>query len=440
MYEFTRSKEYNARLQRTLPGGTHYNFRAFIKEVPIHFVRGKGSRLWDMDGNEFLDMHCRFGASVLGHNSRRYNDALKEQIDTIQNVTRCDLEEEVGELLVGSFPSIEMVRYGLSGTEIVLNAIRLARAYTGKNRFIRFNNHFHGNSDMVAGGKCKDEAYPIPYHHSGDPRGSEGVASGALESQSFLLRWNDIEQLESVLSSYAHEICAIITEPICINGGGIMPKPGYLEQMRALCDRYGILLIFDEIITGFRMCAGGAQNILKVTPDLTTLGKAIAGGMPFSVLGGKREIMDLYTQKRVMHAGTFNGYALGLAAVKTSIEILSEDGGRCYERMAAYGKKIGDIMKDEAHKVGLPLVIQGPECIPVFQCQRRIAETPEEISYETMVKNDVVHGFLASHGILVTPVSRPYLNISFNEDDVDFFAQRLPEVMHMSKQMLGDLA
>ena len=181
------------------------------------------------------------------------------------------------------------------------------------------------------GGKSKDKAHPVPKDYIGDTKGTAGRATGILQEQSFLIEWNDETALENLLVNHGDEIAAVIMEPVCVNGGSIMPKNGYLHKARELCNQYGIVLIFDEIITGFRMGLGGAQAKFGVIPDLTTLGKAMGGGgVPVAAIAGKKEFMQLLTNKTVIHAGTFNGYPLGTAAILSTIKILERDNGSVY--------------------------------------------------------------------------------------------------------------
>ncbi|HFC12466.1 MAG TPA: aminotransferase class III-fold pyridoxal phosphate-dependent enzyme, partial [Anaerolineae bacterium] len=349
---------YNKRVKALLPGGVHYNFHLPWEETPIHFVKADQSRVWDMNGKEYLDLYARFGALIVGHNNAEYNAILKDTVDRVLSVSHCDMDAEALELIARFVPSAEMVRFGLSGTEIVQNALRLARAFTGKNRFVRFVGHYHGNADNIMGGKAPRQGDPIPSDYIGDLKGTAGRAKGSLESQSYLLPWNDADALEQLLIKKGDQIAAVITEPVCVNGGSIFPAPGYLKRMRELCDQYGVLLIFDEIITGFRMGLGGAQTEYAVTPDLTTLGKAIAGGgVPVSALVGKQEIMQLLVDKKVIHAGTFNGYPLGTAAVKATLELLSRDNCLALTQMNDTMGAIHKILQAEADAVGLPLVI-----------------------------------------------------------------------------------
>lgn len=438
--ENIKMQQYHERVKKLLPGGVHYNFNTPWEETPLHFVNTKGSRVWDMDGNEYLDLYARFGAMILGHENEEYNNALKAVIDRVLSVSHCDLDAETLELIHKYVPSAEMIRFGLSGTEIVQNALRVARAYTGKNKFVRFNNHYHGNADNIMGGKVKDINDPVPSDFAGDSKGTEGRAKYSLESQSYLLEWNDLKAVEELFSGHADEIAVVITEPVCVNGGSVMPAKGFLEGLRALCDQYQVVLIFDEIITGFRMGLGGAQKEFGVVPDLTTLGKAIAGGgVPVSALAGKKEIMQLLATKRVVHAGTFNGYPLGTAAVKATLEILGRNDGAAYQRMNTTMEKLHNSLLKNADKIGFPLIIQGPTACAAFHCCEKPLESPSEYSFEIMSKDILLNAAMQRNGILISSVSRLYSNISLDDADVAWFNERVEKALKETKEICDDI-
>lgn len=436
----SKMKAYNEKVKKRLPGGVHYNFHLPWEETPIHFVKAERSRVWDMDGNEYLDLYARFGAQILGHSNAEYSEALKETIDRVLSVSHCDMDDEALEQIAKFIPSAEMIRFGLSGTEIVQNALRLARAWTGKNRFIRFEGHYHGNADNIMGGKANNPNNPIPLDYIGDLKGTAGRATDSMESQSYILPWNDEQVLEDLLSKRADEVAAIIMEPVCVNGGGMMPDRNYLKKVRELCDTYNIVLIFDEIITGLRMGLGGAQTYFDVLPDLTTLGKAISGGgVPVSALVGKQEIMQLLVEKKVTHAGTFNGYPLGTAAVKSTFEILSRNNGVILKEMNDHAKQIYHIMENEAKRIGLPLVIQGPPGCTSYHCRDTVIEAASDYTFDDMYLDIVLNDNLAKNGILVSSISRIYPNISLNQEDVIWFQERVGNALEATKEIYEEL-
>jgi glutamate-1-semialdehyde 2,1-aminomutase len=436
----SRMKQYNQRVKQYLPGGVHYNFNFPWEETPLHFEKTKGSRVWDLAGREYLDLYARFGAMIVGHGNEEYNQCLKETIDRVLSVSHCDMDAEVLELISRYVPTAEMIRFGVSGTEIVQNAIRLARAYTEKNRFVRFENHYHGNSDNIMGGKATDQKNPVPSDYFGDMKGTAGRAKGALEEQSYIIPWNDGEVLEDLLRRKGDDIAAVIMEPVCVNGGSVMPAPGYLEKARTLCDTYGVLLIFDEIITGFRMGLGGAQKELGVYPDLTTLGKAIAGGgVPVSALVGKRKIMQLLVDKKVIHAGTFNGYPLGTAAVKATLEILGRNGGEAYSNMNHHMGSIHKILVSEAKSAGLPLIVQGPLGCGAYHCCEKPLTTPSQYGFDVMSMDIILNAKLAENGILISSLSRLYPNVSLTEEDVEFFRVHAKQAIKETKEIYDEI-
>ncbi len=436
----TKMQEYHEKVKQFLPGGVHYNFNLPWEESPLHFVKTQDSRVFDMDGNEYLDLYARFGAMILGHGNKVYQDALKAAIDRVLCVSHCDFDYEVLELIHSLVPSAEMIRFGLAGTEIVQNALRVARAYTGKNRFVRFEKHYHGNNDNIMGGKAVNADYPVPRDFAGDTYGTSGRAADCMESQSFLIPWNDEAALEKLLAAHGDEIAAVITEPMCVNGGSVEPKPGYLQKMRALCDQYNVLLIFDEIITGFRVGLGGAQGHYGVTPDLTTFGKAIAGGgVPVSVLAGKKEVMSLLEAKKVIHAGTFNGYPLGLAAVKATLEILSQDNGAVYPKMQEKITAIQNILVQNAAKAGIPLIVQGLPGCAAYHCCEKPLESPSEYSFDILTKDIILNTCMQKHGILVSSMSRLYSNISLTDDDVAWFEKHSVGALQDAAAILEDI-
>ncbi len=431
---------YHERVKKLLPGGVHYNFNLPWEESPLHYVKTEGSRVWDMDGNEYLDLYARFGAMILGHGNKEYLQELNDVMNRVFSVSHCDIDAEVLEAINRHVPSAELIRFALSGTEIVQNALRIARAYTGRNKFVRFNNHYHGNADNIMGGRIKDMDYPIPEDYVGDTKGTAGRADGILKEQSFLIEWNDETVLENLLEKYGSEIAAVIMEPVCVNGGSIMPKPGYLQKVRKLCDKFGIILIFDEIITGFRMGLGGAQAEFGVTPDLTTLAKAMAGGgVPVAAIAGKKEIMQLLTDKRVIHAGTFNGYPLGTAAVLSTIKILERDNGIAYTEMKSQSEKLHTLLTKIAAEEKFPLICQGPVTCGAYHCCSEELTRPSEYSSDIQVKDVILNAALQKNGILVSSISRIYPNISLNDKDIQWFEDRARKAILESKKLIDEL-
>lgn len=436
----TAGRAYHERVKKILPGGVHYNFNMPWAEMPIHFSAGRGSRLFDVDGNEYLDLYARFGAMILGHSNEEYQDALAAAMRDVLCASHTDFDADALELMNAHIPCAEMIRFGTSGSEILQIAVRLARAYTGRNKFLRFENHFHGSYDNIMGGRVPDRSNPVPMDYRGDYKGTAGRASDIMAEQSYMLGWNDIEALETFLAERGDEIACVLTEPVCVNGGSVEPAPGYLERMRELCTRYGIVLIFDEMITGVRMGLGGAQKTLGVTPDLATFGKAVAGGgIPIAALAGRRHIMELLETKRVIHAGTFNGYALGTAGVKATFEILGRDDEAALVAMRRRVEVVHQILLAEAERVGLPMTVQGPPGLASFHCRPTPLETPSQYDFDLMGKDILVTSALQRHGVLISTMSRMYANAQLTDADVDFFAERAPMALTEAKNQIDDI-
>ncbi|TQL76700.1 glutamate-1-semialdehyde 2,1-aminomutase [Stackebrandtia endophytica] len=436
----SENHRYHERVKRILPGGVHYNFNMPWEEVPLHFVGGKGSRLTDMDGNEYLDLYARFGAMILGHGNEEYLATLDDAMRRVLCVSHCDFDADALELMNAHIPSAEMIRFGLSGTEILQTALRLARAHTGRNRFLRFENHYHGNADNIMGGRVTDRRRPVPVDFKGDYKGTAGRATNVMADQSYMVPWNDPDRLETFFREHGETLACVVTEPVCVNGGSIEAAPGYLELLRALCTEYGVVLIFDEMITGVRMGVGGAQKKLGVTPDLTTFGKAIGGGgIPVSALAGKREIMSLLENKKVIHAGTYNGYPLGTAAVTATFTILSRDDEAVLHRMHRRTQRLQSTLVAEADAVGLPLIVQGPPGVSSFHCRDTPLEHPGQYDFELMSKDIIVATALQRHGVLISSVSRIYPNAQLSDEDVEFFEVRARKALAEAKQSIDEI-
>lgn len=431
---------YNARLRKVLPGGVHYNFNIPWNETPLSFKYTHGSRIWDRDDNEYLDLYARFGATIIGHGNKDYISMLADTMNNVMSVSHSNWDVKTLELLNKHIPNAEMIRFGLSGTEMVQNALRLARAHTKRNRFIRFEGHYHGNADNIMGGKVKSITNRTPVDYFGDIKGTLGRATDSMESQSYLLPWNDLELLGSFLENAHEEIACVITEPINVNGGSIMPKQNFLQGLRTLCDKYGIVLIFDEIITGVRLGLGGAQSYFGVTPDLAIFGKSIAGGgLPVSIITGRRDIMKHYEDKRVIHAGTFNGYPLGMAAVYATISILEKDEQAAIENMNLRITELQDYLVSVAKDIELPLVIQGAPGLAAFHCSDQELMSASDYTMDIMTLDIVLNDNLLKQGIMVSSVSRIYPNIAFSSDDIEWAKGRVDAAIIATKDFYNEL-
>jgi len=284
------------------------------------FDRAEGCRVWDLDGKEYLDLCCSHGATLLGHGDARVRAAVERML---ARGSACsyenELHTELAKLLCDTIPCCERVRFTGSGTEATLHCLRLARAFTGRSKLLKFEGNFHGYHDQVMYAICTPADRLGPESSPAVYPGSAGLPAG-LAQNLIVTPYNRPDLLEEAFRTHAHELAAVICEPIYYNAGCVLPTPEFLEVLRRLTAAHGVLLIFDEVLSAFRMAPGGAQEYLGVTPDLCTLGKAVGGGFPLSVFGGRRDIMErLMPTGDCQHSGTYNGHpvavAAGLAAV-----------------------------------------------------------------------------------------------------------------------------
>ncbi|MCX8131689.1 MAG: aminotransferase class III-fold pyridoxal phosphate-dependent enzyme [Clostridia bacterium] len=431
-----QSKIYNKKTEKYLAGGVHYNFRRSWDATKVHFTDGQGTRAWDLDGNEYLDFFCKFGANILGHKNPEYIDAIKGALDRVVATSLAYMEYDLCKKICEIFSSVDKVRFSLSGTEAVQNALRLARGYTGKPKFIRFISHYHGNSDNIMGGKPADNIDYYPVEYNGDPRGTYGRALDIMGKQSYMLPWNDAKILKSFVETHKDELAAIITEPICVNTKSMTPSSEYLTALRDLCTQNNIVLIFDEVITGFRVALGGAQSLFGIKPDLTILGKAVSGGaMPLSVIGGKQEIMDLYSTNKVTHGGTFNGYTLGLVAANTTIDILARNSGEIYKHMECHFSELLAKFKEAALHYGFHIDIHGHPTCSSFSCSR----WEPNANVLPDVLETVISRAMFDHGILLSNRTTFYSNTAICKDDIDLFSSRLNAVFEHSASKLENM-
>lgn len=423
MKSIDKSLELNERLLRITPG-PQSNLRGWTREEKLMFmVKGKGARLWDVDGNEYVDYTAGFGPGILGYANAEYNEALKLQLDTLTYLvmSASPLLVELGEKFVQHVPCAENVRFLLSGTEAVQMAIRLARAYTKRRYFIRFEGHYHGWLDNVLGGIVNDHpnGKPFALETVDDPAGTEGRDPTAFE-QSFKLPWNDIDILEKVLEKYGEEVALIHMEPILCNGCCCHPLPGYLEKVRELCTKYGIVLSFDEVITGFRVGLNSAQGKLGVTPDLSTFGKAIAGGIPLSAIAGKIDIFNLIMEGRVASAGTFNGYPLALAAAVTTIKILERGNGALYKHIDKMQNRLMIGLREISKRHGIPLLVQGPT--GVFVCEfidKEVTYCFRDLKEADTERQKKFRDLMFEEGVMTLKPCRLFVSAAHTEADID---------------------
>ena len=325
--------------KRYIPGGVNSPVRSFkaVGGYPVFIKQGKGSKIYGECGGEFIDYCLSWGVLILGHAHPKITETLKQVIKNGTSFgTATKLETELAKLIVEAVPSVEQVRLTNSGTEAVIGAVRLARAYTKRNKVIKFEGSYHGHADyfLVKAGSGQ-ATLGIP--------DSLGVPKD-FTKHTIVLPFNDIKKLEEAVKRYQKDLAAIIVEPVMANCGVILPKPGFLESLRRIADKYNIVLIFDEVITGFRLSYGGAQGYFNVKPDLTCLGKIIGGGLPVGAFGGKKEIMELLVPLGgVYQAGTLSGNPIAVTAGITTLKLLKKNNP--YEILQKKTEKLCEYIK-----------------------------------------------------------------------------------------------
>jgi glutamate-1-semialdehyde 2,1-aminomutase len=336
------------RAQKSIPGGVNSPVRAFksVGGNPIFIRKAKGAYLYDEDGNRYIEMINSWGPMLLGHAHPLIEDAVREALsDSLSYGAPTRKEVEMAELICQMVPSVEKVRMVNSGTEATMAAIRVARGYTGKEKIIKFEGCYHGHGDsfLIAAGSGV-ATLGIP----GTPGVTQGTANDTLTAP-----YNDLERVESLMIANKGNVAALIIEPVAGNMGLVLPEPGFLEGLRKLCTEFGVVLIFDEVMTGFRLAKGGVQERMGVIPDMTTLGKIIGGGMPVGAYGGKSEIMDFVApQGPVYQAGTLSGNPIAMSAGLSILRHLNENPS-VYAQLEHIGNTIAAGLRDIDHKLGL---------------------------------------------------------------------------------------
>jgi glutamate-1-semialdehyde 2,1-aminomutase len=325
--KFKRSEQLFEEALRYLPGGVDSPVRAFkaVGGTPLFIKRGRGSRVYDEDGNEFIDYVGSWGPLILGHANPRVVRALKKAVQSGTSFgAPTELETTLAKLICEAMPSIEMVRFVSSGTEAAMSAIRLARAFTGRNKVVKFAGCYHGHSDGLL---AKAGSGMATLSISGSP----GVPA-EITSDTLVAPYNNPEKVEQFFKQFGAQIAAVIVEPIAGNMGVVLPQPGFLEGLRSLTRKSRALLIFDEVITGFRVAYGGAQKLYKIAPDLTCLGKIIGGGLPVGAYGGRKDIMEMVSPSgEVYQAGTLAGNPLAMTAGIETLTVLKR--GSAYQEL-----------------------------------------------------------------------------------------------------------
>ncbi|HMR63428.1 MAG TPA: guanitoxin biosynthesis PLP-dependent transaminase GntE [Anaerolineae bacterium] len=351
------------RARKVLVQGVSSNLRYDGDNTPV-IARGKGCKVWDVDGNEFVDYRLGWGPIILGHADDRVDNAVAQAIrNGITFAATTDLEVSAAEKIVNMVPGLEVLRFSNTGTEVTMHALRVARGYTGRECYIKFEGQYHGMHDysMFSSAGAPLEALggrrnPIP------AQSSSGVPEG-IRNYVITVPFNDFELVERTVDDHYGDIAAMFIEPCLGNFAGLEPKEGYLEHLRKLCDEYGIVMVFDEVKTGFRLANAGARETYGVIPDLSTYAKALGNGYPVAAFGGKREIMEVLATG-VSHGGTYNGNGVAMAAANAVLDILASEP--VLEQVAQRGQRLQQGIHEILTEANIPHQITGHPCMPGF--------------------------------------------------------------------------
>ena len=407
-----KSKSLFSKAKKYIPGGVNSPVRAFkaVGGDPLFIKKAKGAYLYDEDGNAFIELINSWGPMILGHANELIEQAVKQAIsNSLSFGAPTGMEVEIAELITQMMPSIEKVRMVNSGTEATMSAIRLARGYTGRDKVIKFEGCYHGHGDsfLIAAGSG---ALTM-----GEPN-SPGVTQGTAKD-TLIARFNSIESVNTLVENNRGEIAAIILEPVPGNMGCVLPKDGFLQKLRDLCNKEGIVLIFDEVMTGFRLAKGGAQEIFNVKADLTTLGKVIGGGMPVGAYGGKKEIMDFVSpQGPVYQAGTLSGNPVAMAAGYAMLSYLNNNP-QTYQQLNDTTAKIKDGIRESLNEIGKKYVINHiGSMICLFFTEQEVDDFQGATTSDTQLFGRYFNAML-ENGVYIAPSQFETLFISTAVDE-----------------------
>jgi glutamate-1-semialdehyde 2,1-aminomutase len=412
----SRSEQLFQEARQVIPGGVNSPVRAFksVGGTPVFFKRGEGAYLIDEDDRRYIDYVGSWGPMIAGHAHPEVIRAVQETAARgLSFGAPCALETDLARKVCERVPSVELVRFCSSGTEAAMSAIRLARGYTGRNKIVKFEGCYHGHSDCLlvkAGSGALTLGVPT----------SPGVPAEVV-AHTVTLTFNDLDGVAAACREFGNDIACIMVEPVAGNMNCVLPEPGFLEGLRALCDEHGILLVFDEVMTGFRVALGGAQAKYNVTPDMTAFGKVIGGGMPVGAFGGRREVMEqLSPLGPVYQAGTLSGNPVAMAAGLATLELVSEPG--FHQRLEAASQRLCEGLESAAREAGVPLTTNHAGGMFGFF----FSEEAKITRYEQVMACDVerfkrfFHGML-DEGIYLAPSAfeAGFLSSAHSEADLD---------------------
>lgn len=426
---YTRSEELFAAAQQVIPGGVNSPVRAFrsVGGTPIFMERAAGPHMWDVDGNRYIDYVLSWGPLILGHAHTKVVDALTQQVAQGTSYgTPTRLETELAEQVLTMMPGMQQVRLVNSGTEATMSALRLARAYTGRTKIIKFSGCYHGHADMLlvqAGSGVATLGLPD----------SPGVPSDST-AHTLVAEYNDLDSVQTLLNDHGADVAAVIVEPVAGNMGFVLPEPGFLEGLREMTRKAGALLIFDEVMTGFRVAPGGAQSIWQADPDLTCLGKVIGGGLPVGAYGGKKEIMQTVAPAGPMYqAGTLSGNPLAMVAGLVTLREIASDG--VFAGIAASATMLTDGLRAAAEEAGIPIQVgcQGTMFGAYFlkEAGQRITSYSTARDYAHTERYTRYFWGMAERGVYVAPsqFEAGFMSVAHTRADIDETLTAAREVM-----------
>lgn len=438
-YEKSRGKLAEAR--QVLAGGVASTLRGSMKPTPLYAESASGVIVKDMDGNQYIDYLLAYGPLILGHAHAGFNEKVSRAMAKgITYGLQHDGEIELARRLTELLPCADKVALSGSGTEAVMLALRLSRAFTGKRKIVRFHGHYHGWSDSIFTSFPSPDMMQTATSASADnvPPGTEGQSELSLRDV-ILLPWNDPEKLESTLRAHAGDIAAVISEPVMCNSGCIMPHPGYLEKMRELTRELNIVLILDEVITGFRLSPGGAHDRFGIMPDLVTVGKALGGGIALSAVGGRKDILGLIDSEQVSHLGTLNGNGVAMAAGMAMLDHLTENGGAVFGKMENTAIRLANGIRELFGKHGISGVVN--QIGPVFHMMfiREAAVT----HFDTFQKRDAAKyakfaELMLDEGVLVRPNGLWYISAVHEPEHIEATLTAIDRVFFRLKEAESD--
>jgi len=416
------------RAQKVLPGGVDSPVRAYrsVGGNPPFIVRADGARIFDADGNVYIDYVGSWGPAILGHNPPRVRARLEAALQSGTSFgAPTELEIELAEVVIDAVPSVEMVRFVSSGTEATMSALRLARGYTGRDMILKFEGCYHGHGDSLlvkAGSGAATLGVPD----------SAGVPADVAKN-TLTAPYNDLDAVRDLVAAKGDNIACIIVEPVAGNMGLVRPLPGFLEGLREVCDAHGIVLIFDEVMTGFRVAYGGYQSICGVKPDLTTLGKVIGGGLPVGAFGGKRAIMEqIAPLGPVYQAGTLSGNPLAMTAGIATLEALREPG--VYDRLEALGARLGAGLKAAAESAGVAVTLPRQGAMSCMYLQADPVTNFAEAGRSDLARFGRYFHHMLDRGVNLAPsqFEAGFISLAHTDADIDQTAALAAEALAAS--------